>query len=313
MDKIVTIVSGFHNRGEYVERTMDSLVNQTYSNLNIIVFDDCSNDDTYDKLLQYSSHNNVTILRNAKNLGFVKSLSLILENLETDYIAIQGSGDVSNLERIELQVNILNSSDKIAICGSYVQNIDEKNNVTNLIQRKMQYHHNDLLTGNPLIHGETMFRYDLYKKCGGYDVFYKFAQDRDLWLRMTKFGSIYVLPSILYYRYINETGVSYNLKKMIEQKKFAFVATLRYQKPMDYSKYKIDLFSENWHKKIDFVSLWKIVKKINKMSIVLSIKGYLTIDDVYDINEGLIRRIIKFNFIVFGNSLSKNLYRRIKA
>lgn len=69
-----------------------------------------------------------------------------------------------------------------------------------------------------MMHGEVVYRRDLYDKVGGYRPFFKFSQDRDLWCRLSREGNIVVLEDVLYKRYANIGGVSGDHKKQLIQR-----------------------------------------------------------------------------------------------
>lgn len=157
-----------------------------------------------------------------KNIGFVDSIIEGVKNASGDLIAIHGSGDYSNPKRIERQVEYLNKNKSIGIVGCYVKNKDTltgkeyvhkptipEDNLVSYIKKN-----------NPFTHGEVMYRKEIYYKAGGYRSFFKYAQDRDLWMRMALHTNFGVVPEVLYTRYNLAGGVSKSPEKVIMQKYF---------------------------------------------------------------------------------------------
>ncbi len=155
-------------------------------------------------------------------MGFVASVKKGIEISKGEKIAIHGSGDYSSTRRIEKQIEYLKKNPSIGVVGCYVKKKDITNN-------RESYHKpfipkNNLIeylkNRNPFLHGEVMFDKNLYNQVGGYRVFFKYAQDRDLWMRMasiTKFGCV---PEFLYTRYNLPESVSKSPEKVVMQKVF---------------------------------------------------------------------------------------------
>ena len=289
---LVSIISGYHNREDFVDDSIQSLINQTYKNTEIIIFDDCSTDKTYDRLVKIASTDTrIRLVRNAENKGFVKSLIAAVESAKGEYIAIHGSGDFSYPTRIEKQVDVLNGRAEIGVVGTFVENIkvsDEKESravmhvpidgsAVNLLEQK-----------NIFTHGEVMFRKHLHDEVGGYREFFKFTQDYDLWSRLSMICDFYNVPEILYKRYLRNDGATVDPEKRLYQ---ALLAEVVFQN-FKYIKLRepdlVDRFRENTFNNLDelseigrtnlynrLISVFLIDKrnsKLSKQAVVLFLK-----------------------------------------
>ena len=291
MYPLVSIISGFHNRSEYVERTLLSLLNQSYENLEIIIFDDCSSDDTYKQIKKFKD-NRLIVYKHEFNMGFTNGLINAITNVSSGYfIAIQGSGDTSEPKRIEKQVEVLMSDEKIGVVGGYYDNIVESNNIV-----RPRFPNADNTTfeslniGNVFTHGEVMFRRSLYDKVGGYRPEFKFCQDYDLWLRMIKHARFFTVKEKIYNRYIQFDGVSYDPKKFLRQARFYLLSQ------------RLSLLDEDGQ--------YEIIDKLRKTNIT----DLIPIQDT-----GLQKRIFYacVRLIIWGNykqaiTLSENIKNRSK-
>ncbi|WP_158967150.1 glycosyltransferase [Paraglaciecola sp. L3A3] len=225
---LVSIVSAYYNRQDWVDNTIESLINQTYSNIEIIIFDDASTDDTYEKLHAYAEKDKrIKLIRFAQNKGFVLGMIEAIAMCQGEYIAIQGSGDISFPERIAKQADILAANPKIGLVGS-LRNVVNKSSLDKLYAFKNNsWVEGEAFSGdasklilkkNLFSHGEVMFRKSVYDKCGGYREIFTFAQDRDLWIRMSKICQFHTIPEVLYERYFIEGAVSINPEKRLIQR-----------------------------------------------------------------------------------------------
>ncbi len=218
---LVSIVSGYYNRGEFVDESIQSLCDQTYENIEIIIFDDCSTDNTYKKLKVFEEQDSrVRIIRHESNKGFVKGLIDAIATTKGEYIAIHGSGDFSYPTRIEEQVKVLEERPEVGVVGCIVENISFKNDK----EEKEIFNFNIdgncweiLHEKNVFTHGEVIFRRKLYNAVGGYREFFTFAQDYDLWARMSLMCNFYSVNRPLYGRKILEESVSKNPFKSSKQ------------------------------------------------------------------------------------------------
>ena len=221
--KKVTVITGYYNREDCVDETILSLLNQTYDNYEIIAFDDNSTDNTYTKLKMHQS-DKLKVIRFNENIGFVNGLIEIIKNLDTEYIAIHGSGDKASSRRIESQAEALDQDLGLVMVGSHILNVDRHNNVSAEVRNKEFISRDDLFKFNQFSHGEIMFRKTTYDKVGGYRAIFKFSQDYDLWFRLLQHGRARILQEILYERIIQFEGVSYKPEKIIRQEQFGVLA-----------------------------------------------------------------------------------------
>lgn len=223
----VSIISGFYNRAGVVKESVKSLLNQTFDDYEVIIFDDASSDGTYTELMKLKC-DKLTVIRHKENIGFVNGLIHAINSSKGDFIAIHGSGDVSLPERLQTQYEFLVSHPDYCMVDCVYHNINENGKI---IKKKLPVNknitHNYLMSkSNPFNHGGVMYRRNVYFECGGYNKNFMYSQDFELWLRISKKGKTIILDKLLYIRNILLDGVSYNPKKSIEQRKFSMAARI---------------------------------------------------------------------------------------
>ncbi|MCH8540762.1 MAG: glycosyltransferase [Opitutales bacterium] len=217
----VTVVSVWYNRENYVEESIKSIILQTYQNLEIILWDDCSTDNTY-KLLEAYKSEKVNIFRSKKNQGLTKCLIEAIGKANGNLIAIHGSGDISLPKRIEKQVDVFIKREADVV-SCLTQRYSES--------LKKYFKSKDAQDGfpdpkySPLTHGEVMFSREIYNLAGGYREFFEMSQDYDLWLRMRDEGACFIkVNEFLYQTFSRKEGVSGDYKKMFIQSHYAAMA-----------------------------------------------------------------------------------------
>ncbi|MFC0632475.1 glycosyltransferase family 2 protein [Brevundimonas balnearis] len=221
------VVTGFYNRERLVDRTIESLVNQSYENFSIIAFNDASTDGTGDRLEYYAALHPelLKVVHHPERLGFTRGMIDAIASSDSDFIAVHGSGDVALPDRISAQARALSDRPQISVVGSHYINVVEE---TGLERIRMPdagtVTFESLLKSNIFTHGEVMMRRSSYVAAGGYRPHFVNCQDLDLWLRMIKVGPFFTVPAPLYKRYIIFDGVSYDPKKAKIQWRYAIAA-----------------------------------------------------------------------------------------
>jgi hypothetical protein len=217
----VSVITGFYNRGALLERTISSILEQTYSDFELIVFDDKSSDDTAERLRDLADRYadpRLSFVVHEENLGFVRGLTQAIERSQGEYIAIQGSGDASLPRRLELQVALLDERPEVGVVGGWYYNVQEGLGTQRLRRPNADdLTLDDLLKGNVFSHGEVMIRRSVLEAAGGYRTEFVNAQDYDLWLRARKIAAFATVSEPIYDRYVQFDGVSYVPQKVVTQ------------------------------------------------------------------------------------------------
>ena len=213
----VSVVSVFYNRGALLDETIACLLAQTLADIEIIIVDDGSTDGTAAKLHAVDDPRVRAILKT--NTGFVRSMNEAVSLARGEYVAVHGSGDYSYPARLERQAAFLDANPEVGVVGcrwrAPNRDIGPVSDVERGPMRAL------MLQRNPFTHGEVMFRRSLFERVGGYREAFRFAQDRDLWLRMGRLCDYAVIPELLYERRFLDDGVSRDWQKLLLQKKLS--------------------------------------------------------------------------------------------
>ncbi|WP_207168638.1 glycosyltransferase [Thiocystis violacea] len=210
-----------HNGERFLREAVNSILNQTFTDFEFLIFDDCSTDSTL-KILQSYDDPRIQIIINEENIGLTESLNKGLALARSDLIARMDADDISLPNRFEKQVNFLQDKPQIAAVGTWKELIDESGYC--FFQEKLptdpEKIHYALLIGNCFAHPSMMFRHDAVIKVGGYqNRAGKYAQDYDLWLRLSHYYSLANLPEFLVQYRVHSDQVS--TKKLRMQTKMA--------------------------------------------------------------------------------------------
>ena len=102
---LVSVIMSCYNSEESVEQSIESILNQTYENIEFLIMDDGSTDSTFEILNEFAKINeNIRIFKNENNIGLTKSLNLLINYSNGEFIARQDADDISLKTRIEKQM-----------------------------------------------------------------------------------------------------------------------------------------------------------------------------------------------------------------
>lgn len=166
MGVLVSVVVASYNAGAYIEECIDSLLSQTYKNIEIIICDDCSTDNTIDVLRKYSDECRVIILRNAFNQKQAFSRNRCIARSKGQYVMIQDADDVAVSDRVEKLLSAFEPSVDFVGSGCFCFN---RKGVFETISMKHRYpERKDLLFNIPFVHASMMFKRECIESINGY-------------------------------------------------------------------------------------------------------------------------------------------------
>ncbi|CCN41690.1 hypothetical protein VIBNISO65_1000003 [Vibrio nigripulchritudo SO65] len=213
---LVSVVMSVYNSCSFLAEALDSIINQTYENIEIILVDDGSTDESLIILEEYAKIDTRIRLISRENKGLAYSLNEAIRNSKGSYIARMDADDISALDRIEKQVEYM-IRNNIHICGSYFRtfrgkNIDENITYLPISNEDIRF---KMIVGTPFAHPSVIGKKELFEKYS-YNQLVA-AQDYDLWSRMALcpnviFGNI--PESLLFYR--EHSGQVTNEKNVIQ-------------------------------------------------------------------------------------------------
>ncbi len=193
----ITVLMTSYNNESTIKEAVDSVLNQTYKNVLLLLLDDCSSDNTYEIIKKIKKNNsNLKIFRNKKNIGLTKSLNILINKVSTEFIARQDADDISLPNRLEEQIDYLLSNNLDACTTRSINKNTNKKipGVSFYLPIKLL-----LFYKNPFIHGSLLINKDVLNKIGNYNESFYFAQDfklmKDLIDRKHKVG---ILNKVLY-------------------------------------------------------------------------------------------------------------------
>ncbi len=122
MSKVSILLSSY-NHANYLKKSIDSILNQTYNDFELIIVDDCSSDDSW-KIIKSYKDKRIRKIRHKENKGSILTIELV-ESFNGEYFAVAHCDDYWEKTKLEKQVKFLEEHHEIAACFTYVKLVDE--------------------------------------------------------------------------------------------------------------------------------------------------------------------------------------------
>ncbi len=196
----VTVLMAVYNGTPYLTLAIESILNQTFTDFEFLIVNDCSTDNTREIILSYNDPR-IRLLDNEQNIKQTKSLNRGLEHARTELVARMDADDVSHPKRLEMQAAYMRKRPEVAVLGTGLRFINPDDKVIyapyippkrNIPLRWLQ------LFACPISNGAAMFRKSIiWDELGGYDPNISYSQDWELWSRVPLKYKLANLPDLL--------------------------------------------------------------------------------------------------------------------
>lgn len=196
----VSIVLPTYNRAQYIRKSIDSCLGQTYSNIELIIVDDCSTDETPEIINSYED-NRIKYIRHTTNIGLPNALNTGFANSSGEYLTWTSDDNYYDTEAIKEMVYFLKTRGcSFVYCDHYWVNDENK------------YIHIKLpdtvaLDKGNHVHGCFLYTREVMDTIGEYDPSTKLAEDYDYWIRVSKKFSMGHLSKNLYVYRVHEQSL----------------------------------------------------------------------------------------------------------
>lgn len=297
---LVSVLLPVYNGEKYVSDTIKSILKQTYTNIELIIINDCSTDYSEEIILSFNDKR-IRYYKNVSNLKLIQTLNKGLVLSKGKYIVRIDADDIAHPDRIQIQVDFLEKNPEYILVGSKVQLL--KND--KLVDEFIDYFEEDLdikfamTIYCPFIHPSVIIRKSVLVEYQiEYDSSFLHAEDYVLWIKLSKYGKFHNLNQVLLTYRIHDEQISskfldFQLKQM--------------------RKIQIDYISENFpfleKKEIDFIFFSEGICDLNiiisKLERIFSSKS---------LNSNAKKRFVskKYKNLVLDNKNRVNLINLIK-
>lgn len=214
MNPKISVIIPVYNHEKFLKETIESVLNQTFEDFELLINDDCSTDGSAEIIKSFSDER-ITAVFSKKNCGTVASLNRLVNMAKGEYIAVMGSDDVWLPEKLEKQLAVLEENPQLAVSFTNAVIIDgasqpftESNqfpldifNYENKDKAEILY--DFFLGGNRFCHSSALIRTSVHQEVGLYNPLYRQLHDFDLWVRILLRYNVHFSDSkLVKYRFI---------------------------------------------------------------------------------------------------------------
>ena len=223
-EPLISVLLCTYNDEKYIYKAVKSILDQTFEDFEFIIINDGSTDRTLEILKQFDDKR--IILIDKPNTGLTDSLNLGVSKAKSNWIARMDGDDISIKTRFEEQIKYI--KEDVAVIGTQCKFIDEEGN--QIAKVSLPLTHDEILKkgtsfSTMFIHPSVLINKELLLKSGGYDEYINSAEDLDLWLKLSHYGKLVNIDSVLlkYRKHQNQISIT----KRKEQLLYATISILK--------------------------------------------------------------------------------------
>lgn len=216
MDKniLVSVIIPMYNSEKTIRKTIDSVINQDYKNLEIIVIDDGSKDKSYEIVSNLSKLYKIKLIKQI-NKGPSSARNLGIKNSNGEFIAFLDSDDYWINNKISKQLKIFFENEKIGIVTTRIDNKKYSSKIENINFKKFLFSIKGFNINTPTV----MIKRKVIEEIGYFNENMKYSEDAEYWFRiLEKYNGIMINENLVYCGYgkeiFGESGLSANLDEM---------------------------------------------------------------------------------------------------
>lgn len=185
-DSKLTVLMAVHNGSAFLRTAIESILNQTYRQFRFLVIDDASTDDTRQIIHSYDDPR-IEVVCLDRNIGQTAALNVGVRHASTPWIARMDADDYSAPVRLEDQMGALAEDPGLSCVGTGIWEFRDDPSIVDAVILRPQHYtgiKRAALCGSGMIHGSIVISRNVLLDIGGYDERYRYAADRDMFIRL---------------------------------------------------------------------------------------------------------------------------------
>ena len=206
---LATFIMTAFNSADTIEESVKSILDQSFTDFDLIIIDDCSKDAT-SEIINSFNDNRIRYFRNQQNIHIAKSANKALQIADSEYILRIDSDDICYPDRLTNQLDFMKAHPETGVCGSYVRHFGLKNDVWKMPLKNKEIKAY-MMFNNPLANSSVIIRRNVLKEN---DMIYRSVfsyppmEDYDLWFRLIDKTDFANIDKILIKRNLAKTSQS---------------------------------------------------------------------------------------------------------
>ena len=196
---LVTVYITNYNYGKYIKQAIESLLNQSFQNFEVIIIDDGSTDNSKEIIEDYAKNPKIKIIFQ-QNKGLNVTNNIALRVAQGKYIMRLDADDFLDHNALLVMTNMLEKDDELGLVFPDYYIVDEHGSILN-IEKRHKFDKDVTLFDQPAHGACTMIRKKYLQMLGGYDEQYRCQDGYELWIKFTaKFKVANIDTALFYYR-----------------------------------------------------------------------------------------------------------------
>lgn len=214
MEYLISIITPTYNCAKYIKETINSVINQTYTNWEMIIVDDASNDNT-EEIVKAIKDERIKYIRLKKNSGAATARNIAMENAHGKYMAFLDSDDIWKEDKLEKQVKFMMDNNYNFTCTAYEKINENGESLNKVFKPKKKADYNRILLDCPVGNSTVMYNVENLGKFKIPNI--RKRNDDALWLQILKKEKyIYGMPNILMEYRIRSNSISSNKLSLVK-------------------------------------------------------------------------------------------------
>lgn len=251
-----------YNGDRFLNEAIQSILSQTYENLELIIVNDCSSDNSVDQIKSFEDKR-IVLIDNEENIGCGSSLNKAIDASQGTYIARMDCDDIAAQERLAKQVKFMQENTSYGVVGTHYRLINEHYNgkekarkvIIPISDEAIRFR---LLTHFPFCHPSIMFRASLFTdKAIRYSNTLRYGEDIDLIIKLKDKTMFYNMPESLFYYRKHENSITTKKANATATEKLPVIQ--QYHEPA-LTKEFLESDSYNYLMKVYLFNEWNLVK-----------------------------------------------------
>ncbi len=210
---LVSVVMCVYNDEKYLEKSIESILNQTFGNFEFIIVNDGSSDKTPEILNSYAQKDSRIKVFHKENSGTTASANFGIGKARGKYIARIDSDDISYPNRLQKEVETLENNPSVGLVGGGSHLINSDGKIVGVRNIKTKNPKRTLLYRNIFQQSDVMFRKSVFDSHNGYREKFLNGEDYDMWLRISEVAKVIKLNDVLGQWRLNAGGYSFSRRK----------------------------------------------------------------------------------------------------
>jgi|AntAceMinimDraft_17_1070374.scaffolds.fasta_scaffold03646_6 glycosyltransferase involved in cell wall biosynthesis len=236
-EKLISVIIPAYNCDKYILESLNSILYQSYSNIELLIADDASTDNTR-KIIDALKDSRIKTYHNKTNKGYLKTCNILLSKAKGELIAFQDADDISDLNRFKKQIDYLNKDLSIDVLGTNAIIINSNGDI--LYKTEWEKNVNKAIF-NFKFHFSTnswLFKRNVYDQIGGYNKYFKIGFEDFYWAALIaeKYKIINMDEHLYFYRKHKNSISSKNKKKLLFYYSLIYVIKQRRDNKTDYAE-----------------------------------------------------------------------------